>query len=379
MLTTMSTVAFELNSSYYTTAIGNSALDGFSVIESENTTSALYMLPAYIRTTSMVACIVVMVLGILGNLMVPLVVLQGKDMRNSTNIFLVNLSVADLFVLVISTPSMLMEINSGPEVWLLGEHMCKAVPFVELTVAHASVLTILAISFERYYAICEPLRAGTACIVVSNMAAAECEAKENTSSDLLKSTVLSDETVKTIEEDEGSAIPLQTPWTFWLDKAIHGTTAEEYKANLQKIYTVNTVQNFWAVFNNIPNAGQMQVKYSYHLMRDDRYPLWEDKVNQKGGTWRLKCHKSDTADVWKEVVLAAIGEQFSTHVAQDDEICGVTVSIRDREDLIQIWNINATLESKATILQKVHSLVPNVNFLGEFYKPHQSHHAYGRH
>lgn len=57
---------------------------------------------------------------------VPLVVLQGKDMRNSTNIFLVNLSVADLFVLVISTPSMLMEVNSGPEVWLLGEHMCKS-------------------------------------------------------------------------------------------------------------------------------------------------------------------------------------------------------------------------------------------------------------
>ncbi|XP_011330030.1 growth hormone secretagogue receptor type 1 isoform X2 [Ooceraea biroi] len=94
---------------------------------------------------------------------VPLVVLQGKDMKNSTNIFLVNLSIADLCVLVICTPTVLIELQAGPQVWPLGEHMCKAVPFVELTVAHASVLTILAISFERYYAICEPLRAGYVC------------------------------------------------------------------------------------------------------------------------------------------------------------------------------------------------------------------------
>ncbi|KOX67973.1 Pyroglutamylated RFamide peptide receptor [Melipona quadrifasciata] len=184
MLSTVSSVSLELNSSWYTTVTGNSGFNALSVIKSENTSERdLYMLPAYIRTTSMVACIVVMVLGIIGNLMllpqadtinadkycnqldqlVPIVVFRGKDMRNSTNIFLVNLSVADLCVLLICTPTVLVEVNSGPEIWLLGEYMCKAVPFVELTVAHASVLTILAISFERY--MCTKAKATFLCFV----------------------------------------------------------------------------------------------------------------------------------------------------------------------------------------------------------------------
>ena len=36
--------------------------------------------------------------------------------------------------------------------------MCYVVPFVELAVSHTSVLTILAITVERYYAICLPLQ-----------------------------------------------------------------------------------------------------------------------------------------------------------------------------------------------------------------------------
>ncbi|XP_019769416.1 thyrotropin-releasing hormone receptor isoform X2 [Dendroctonus ponderosae] len=121
------------------------------------------MLPSYIRTTSVVFCVLIMCLGVIGNVMVPIVIFKTKDMRNSTNIFLVNLSIADLMVLLVCTPTVLVEVNSPPETWVLGREMCKAVPFVELTVAHASVLTILAISFERYYAICKPLKAGYIC------------------------------------------------------------------------------------------------------------------------------------------------------------------------------------------------------------------------
>ncbi|XP_017847304.1 growth hormone secretagogue receptor type 1 isoform X1 [Drosophila busckii] len=129
----------------------------------ESTDQLVPQIPSYIRTTAMFFCIIIMLLGVVGNVMVPIVIVKTKDMRNSTNIFLTNLSIADLLVLLVCTPTVLVEVNTRPETWVLGHEMCKAVPFVELTVAHASVLTILAISFERYYAICEPLKAGYVC------------------------------------------------------------------------------------------------------------------------------------------------------------------------------------------------------------------------
>lgn len=81
--------------------------------------------PAYIRTTSIIFCVIILGIGVIGNVMVPLVILKSKDMRNSTNIFLMNLSIADLMVLLVCTPTVLVEVNSKPETWVLGEEMCK--------------------------------------------------------------------------------------------------------------------------------------------------------------------------------------------------------------------------------------------------------------
>jgi len=108
-----------------------------------NTTAAYYgfnlsadsvsggpVFPSYIRTTSMIFCIVILGIGVVGNVMVPIVILKSKDMRNSTNIFLMNLSVADLMVLLVCTPTVLVEVNSPPEVWVLGEEMCEYHPLL---------------------------------------------------------------------------------------------------------------------------------------------------------------------------------------------------------------------------------------------------------
>ena len=88
--------------------------------------------PGYIRITSMVFCFVILGIGVIGNVMVPIVILKTKDMRNSTNIFLMNLSVADLMVLLVCTPTVLVEVNSKPETWVLGEEMCKYICYFKL-------------------------------------------------------------------------------------------------------------------------------------------------------------------------------------------------------------------------------------------------------
>lgn len=127
-----STPSIDLNSttSNYLYTLSSSVSSSVDVYNGSNVTNSssetVYPLfPSYIRTTSMVFCIIIMCLGVIGNVMVPIVIFKTKDMRNSTNIFLVNLSVADLMVLLVCTPTVLVEVNSRPETWVLGKEMCK--------------------------------------------------------------------------------------------------------------------------------------------------------------------------------------------------------------------------------------------------------------
>ena len=68
--------------------------------------------------------------------------------------------------------------------------------------------------------------------------------------------------------------------------------------------------------------------------------------------------------LWEDIVLAIIGDQFDTsEVPVDDwpEICGCTISVRQNEDIISLWNRVDDLKTRDKIrdtIRKVLNLAP---------------------
>ena len=88
-------------------------------------------------------------LGVVGNFLVCLVILSQAKMKTSKNYYLLSLAIADLGLLLIMYPVVLLKYLS-PFRWLLGKHACHYLyPTVEVFFG-ASVWSITAIAVERY-------------------------------------------------------------------------------------------------------------------------------------------------------------------------------------------------------------------------------------
>ncbi len=95
------------------------------------------------------------VLGIVGNGLVIFVVIRYTKMKTVTNMYILNLAVADLCFLV-GLPFLIVTMNM--QRWLFGFHMCKL--FLVLTSINwfTSVFTLCVMSADRYMAVCHPVR-----------------------------------------------------------------------------------------------------------------------------------------------------------------------------------------------------------------------------
>ncbi|KAF2367701.1 G protein-coupled receptor rhodopsin-like [Trinorchestia longiramus] len=91
-----------------------------------------------------------------GNLIVIFIVTVDRKMRSVTNVFIVNLSIADAINAIFN-----VSLNAFYMLhmhWPFGLFFCKFNQFVAILSICASVFTLMAISFDRYWAIIYPLR-----------------------------------------------------------------------------------------------------------------------------------------------------------------------------------------------------------------------------
>ncbi|XP_078372280.1 adenosine receptor A3-like [Oculina patagonica] len=134
--------------------VGN-ATHNTSAVNASVTQSAAPVFPTYLHQPlgatvfQITLWSTIVFLGVIGNLLVCIVVVGHPKMKTSMNFYLLSLAIADLGVLLIIYPLVVLKYLI-PFRWLLGEQACYYLyPTVEIFFG-ASIWSITAIAIERY-------------------------------------------------------------------------------------------------------------------------------------------------------------------------------------------------------------------------------------
>ncbi|KAL9972685.1 hypothetical protein ACROYT_G019042 [Oculina patagonica] len=108
-----------------------------------------------------IACAFIFITSILGNTMVVIVVYRERRMRTTVNFLIVNMAVSDFLCTVFVIPRIITQLFTYQAAWLItgpvADALCRIVHFFQDVTVAVSLLTLLMIAIERYYAISCPV------------------------------------------------------------------------------------------------------------------------------------------------------------------------------------------------------------------------------
>lgn len=100
--------------------------------------------------------ILIFCLAVIGNILVILTLVQNKRMRTVTNVLLLNLAVSDLLLAVFCMPFTVIPMLMRN--FIFGGIVCIMIRYFQGVSIAVSCFTLVALSLERYFAICRPLK-----------------------------------------------------------------------------------------------------------------------------------------------------------------------------------------------------------------------------
>ncbi len=116
-------------------------------------------IPPYWDTPAVVILSIILAIitiaSIVGNCMVIIVVIYFRGMHTKTNMFIMNLAVADFGVAVLCMPISLLTVVNGD--WVFGKAMCNVNAFFIALFLIASIHGLMYISIHKYFSIVKPL------------------------------------------------------------------------------------------------------------------------------------------------------------------------------------------------------------------------------
>ncbi|XP_061104685.1 endothelin receptor type B-like [Conger conger] len=102
----------------------------------------------YINTV--VSCLI-FVVGIIGNSTLLRIIYKNKCMRNSPNVLIASLALGDLLYILIAIPINVYKLLAQD--WPFGVYICKLMPFIQKASVGITVLSLCALSIDRYRAV----------------------------------------------------------------------------------------------------------------------------------------------------------------------------------------------------------------------------------
>ncbi|KAK6299421.1 endothelin receptor type B [Coregonus clupeaformis] len=105
---------------------------------------------AFKYVNTVVSC-VILVVGMIGNSTLLRIIYKNKCMRNGPNVLIGSLALGDLLYILIAIPINVFKLIA--EDWPFGVHVCKLMPFIQKASVGITVLSLCALSIDRYHAV----------------------------------------------------------------------------------------------------------------------------------------------------------------------------------------------------------------------------------